>query len=57
MYTWEDGRKYIGEWKNNKKHGQGKIISNDGKQMEGIWQDDKRIKWLEDTSKDQLKKQ
>ena len=24
-YTWADGRKYVGEWKNDKKHGQGTL--------------------------------
>ena len=45
-YTWKDGRKYIGEYKFDKKvfllnhifqHGFGTIIWTDGKKYEGYW--------------------
>jgi len=29
--TYADGRKYVGEWKNNKRHGRGAMIH------EGVW--------------------
>ena len=34
--------KYEGEWKDNKKHGQGTIISSDGGKYEGEWKDNKK---------------
>ncbi len=29
LYIWENGSRYIGEWKDGKKHGQGKYTSAD----------------------------
>lgn len=31
-YTWSDGRKYIGDWKKNKRNGRGKLISENGQE-------------------------
>lgn len=34
-YIWADGRKYVGQWFNNKMHGQGTFSWADGKQYTG----------------------
>tara|TARA_B100000686_G_C16570793_1_gene852821 strand:- start:15 stop:683 length:669 start_codon:yes stop_codon:yes gene_type:complete len=41
-YTWADGNKYIGEWKNDKWHGQGTYTWADGDKYVGEWRDGKR---------------
>jgi len=38
---WEDGSKYIGEWKNDKANGHGKLSHADGDIYEGNWLNDK----------------
>ena len=38
-YTWSNGEKYVGEWKDNKRHGQGTYTYTDGAVEEGIWKD------------------
>jgi hypothetical protein len=40
MYTWEDGRKYEGEWQNNNMHGKGKYTWADGRFYEGQYEQD-----------------
>ena len=40
-YTFVDGRKYDGEWKDNTKHGQGTFTWADGNKYNGQWKDDK----------------
>ncbi len=40
-YTYLDGEKYVGEWKNGKYHGQGTYTSKDGEKFVGEWKDDK----------------
>lgn len=37
------GAKYIGEYKNDKPHGQGKIIYPDGTEERGVWEDGKPV--------------
>lgn len=37
VYTWKDGRRYEGEYLNDKKHGFGKYIWADGRQYIGNW--------------------
>lgn len=37
VYTWADGRKYEGEYKEDKKHGYGVYIWADGRQYSGWW--------------------
>ena len=32
--------KYVGEWKDDLKHGQGTLTSSDGSKYEGAWKDD-----------------
>lgn len=41
-YTFSDGRKYVGEWKDGKRHGYGTMTSPDGSKYVGKWKDDKR---------------
>ena len=38
VYTWPDGRKYEGEYSNDKKHGFGIYIWADGRRYEGNWE-------------------
>ena len=38
-YTYADGSKYAGEYKDGKKHGQGTFTFADGSVVEGIWKD------------------
>jgi hypothetical protein len=40
--TYQDGRKYVGEFKNGKKDGQGKYAYPDGDEYVGGWKDDKK---------------
>ena len=40
-YTWSDGDKYEGEFKDGKQHGQGTLTSPDGSQWRGDWIDNK----------------
>ena len=40
-YTWSDGTKYIGEWKDNKQHGQGTTIWADGNKYSGEFKNGK----------------
>ena len=47
IYTWNDGKQYEGWWQNGKQHGEG-IYRKDGRDRRGIWEDGKRIKWLDD---------
>ena len=41
-YIWSDGKKYTGEWLNNKMHGHGHLIWPDGKEYIGEFAEDKR---------------
>ena len=36
---WDNGRKYNGEWKNGKRHGEGTYTMSDGSKYEGQWED------------------
>ena len=38
LYIWENGTKYLGEWKDGKKHGQGRFTYGKGK-----WEGDKYV--------------
>ncbi|MEI8281525.1 MAG: hypothetical protein WCG75_03880, partial [Armatimonadota bacterium] len=42
--TWGDGRRYVGEWKDNKPSGQGVLISPDGQKYVGEFKNGKRNK-------------
>jgi hypothetical protein len=39
-FTWSNGDKYEGDWKNGKKNGQGTIFYQDGSKLEGEFRDD-----------------
>ena len=39
-----DGGKYIGEYKNDKRHGQGTLTESDGRKYVGEWKDGEFIK-------------
>jgi len=41
-YTYANGDKYVGEWKDNKYHGQGTYTYADGRKYVGEWKDNKR---------------
>jgi len=41
VFTWTDGRKYTGEYKNDKKDGQGVFEWPDGRRYAGAWKDGK----------------
>jgi len=41
-YSWPDGRRYEGEWQNNKMNGKGKYFWPDGRSHEGEYFDDKK---------------
>lgn len=43
---WENGKQYIGEWKEGKQHGKGKIMLMNGEKKEGEWENGKRIRWI-----------
>jgi hypothetical protein len=40
-FTWADGSKYVGEWKDGKRNGQGTYTWADGDKYVGEWKDDK----------------
>lgn len=40
-YTWSDGSKYVGSWKNDKEHGEGTFTRSDGRKYVGSWKDGK----------------
>ena len=42
IFLWPDGRKYEGEFKNDKKNGYGEFTSSDGKKYKGEWKDGKQ---------------
>ena len=42
--TWPSGKKYTGKFMNNKMHGAGVMITENGKTIEGSWEDGKQLK-------------
>jgi len=40
--TFYDGSKYVGEWKGNRRHGQGSVTYTDGSKYVGEWRNNKR---------------
>ena len=42
IFTWPDGRKYIGNYKNDKKDGYGELTTKDGKKYKGHWKNGKQ---------------
>ena len=48
-----DGRKYNGNWKNGKQHGEGEFYNISTKQWKkGIWDDGKRVRWSNEPTKE-----
>ncbi|MDA0361923.1 MAG: hypothetical protein O3A45_02845 [Proteobacteria bacterium] len=41
-YTYHNGDKYVGEWKDDKQHGQGTYTFADGGKLVGEWKDGKQ---------------
>ena len=39
------GEKYEGNWLNGKKNGDGICIKADGREIEGVWENGKRVQW------------
>ncbi len=39
LYLWENGTKYMGEWKDGEFHGQGTMTYHDGNKFVGKWKD------------------
>ena len=42
MFTYANGEKYDGEWKDGKKHGRGVLTCANGEKYDGEWKDGKR---------------
>jgi len=42
LYLWENGTKYMGEWKDGKRHGQGTMTYHDGSKFVGKWKDGRK---------------
>ena len=42
-YTWRDGAKYVGEYRDGKRHGQGTKTWPDGTVKRGIWENGKLV--------------
>jgi len=41
-YVWEDGQKYVGDWKDDNKHGKGTYTYANGDKYVGDWKDDNK---------------
>ncbi len=39
-----NGDKYIGEWRNDRKHGQGIYYESSGSKYAGVWKDNVKVK-------------
>jgi hypothetical protein len=44
VFTWTDGRRYEGEYENDRKHGFGVFTWPDGRRYEGLWRKGKQAK-------------
>ena len=42
IFSWTDGRKYVGDYKNDLKHGEGTFTWPDGRCYHGTWKDGKQ---------------
>ncbi len=42
VYTWPNGKKYVGDYKNDKKEGNGTYYWPDGREYSGPWKDGKQ---------------
>lgn len=50
VYVWQDGRRYEGHYRYNKKHGEGTYTYSDGSKYRGEWNDGMQhgIGWIID---------
>lgn len=48
VFVYADSRKYEGQWKNGKQHGNGVYFSIHGDKREGLWDQGERVKWIKD---------
>jgi hypothetical protein len=63
QYIWNDGRGwsllinlvYEGQWANGKQSGKGRYILPDGTKKMGLWDDGRRIRWIEGEENASLK--
>ena len=55
-FTWEDGRKYVGEFKDGLPHGQGILKYADGRVKKGIWENGQLPELKEAMKEEMLKK-
>lgn len=45
-FTWPNGKRYRGMWKNGKRHGEGEVYSLSTKEWKkGYWSKGKRVRW------------
>ena len=46
-FSWPNGNKYLGSWKNGKQNGQGIYFDKeDGSRKQGVWENGTRKKWI-----------
>jgi len=50
VFSWPDGRKYDGQWPDGKQHGTGSYVSLAQEKKQGVWEDGRRVRWLEDNA-------
>ena len=43
IYSWPDGRVYVGEFKNGKRNGEGTLTRPEGKVQSGRWENSKLV--------------
>lgn len=48
IFFWPDKTKYIGQWRNGKQHGKGRMVTKSGEEKEGYWEKGKRVRWVSD---------
>lgn len=46
-FSWSDGRKYVGGWKDGKQHGDGVFTDENGISKKGKWNEGTRLDWSE----------
>ena len=53
-YTYENGTKYEGSWKDGKEHGEGIFTDQKGKSKRGIWDNGERERWIDQDQESKL---
>ena len=54
-FTWTDGAKYVGEFKDGLQHGQGTFTYSDGSVVKGIWENSKLVELKKQREKKLMK--